>query len=677
MKILCTAILILIVCFQTFSQKADSGNLRGMVVDKIGLPVENAIVKIVLNSGKTFACQTKAEGKFVCEVNFNEGFTLVIEAQDFSSLRQTFKELQDFPQDGNFTLAPASLREEVQVTATRGETRLSETAASVVTVSQAEINTAAAPTIDDVLRQTAGFSLFRRSGSRYANPTAQGVSLRGTGASGASRSVVLFEGVPLNDSFGGWVQWNRVPTIAVERVEVLRGGASSLYGNNSLSGAINILPKKTVENYGFSADVFGGSQKTFSGSTFFGFKKNDWSADFVAASFQTEGYILVDENARGLVDSAAGSKNSNLSARIAKSFNDKKEIFFKTAYFGEARANGTGLQTNRTHLRQFIFGGESSIQDSRFKIPDSRFEIQNLKLDWRFYVGTQTYDQTFSAVGADRAGEILNRVQRVPAQNIGFTANASAVFPRNQTIVAGFEAAEVRGASDEIGLANNRATSLVGAGGRQRTYGFFVQDFARIGSRVVLSGSARFDAWRNFDASSATKTLSTDRTNVSKFPDRRETAFSPQVSMLYQATKNLSFFAVASKSFRAPTLNELYRTFRVGNVVTNSNENLRAEKAKNFETGANYGKDNFNVRGNFFLTEISQPVSNVTLSVAPNLIGKTLVERARAAWKSRRKRALKTLIFRLVIYWLILESKVFPPTEHWKICRFRKLRGIN
>src|SRR6185503_8149742 len=103
----------------------------------------------------------------------------------------------------------------------------------------------------------------------------------------ASRSLVFFENVPLNDPFGGWVQWNRVPPIAVERVEVVRGGASSLYGSGALSGAINILPRKPRENFLFSAEVFGGAQETLSGSTFFGVAKNNASADFTASIFQT------------------------------------------------------------------------------------------------------------------------------------------------------------------------------------------------------------------------------------------------------------------------------------------------------------------------------------------------------------------------------------------------------
>src|SRR4030095_3445806 len=95
--------------------------------------------------------------------------------------------------------------------ASRTETRVSDTAASVAVLSREDLSTTAALTVDDALRQIPGFSLFRRSGSRTANPTSQGVSLRGVGASGASRAVVLADGIPINDPFGGWVLLGRGP----------------------------------------------------------------------------------------------------------------------------------------------------------------------------------------------------------------------------------------------------------------------------------------------------------------------------------------------------------------------------------------------------------------------------------------------------------------------------------
>lgn len=608
-----SVITFILLCFcQVFPQTLESEILRGTVLDTNGLPIEGANIEIASNSEKT-SCKTDYQGKFSCGINFEENFLLTVQAEGFSILQQTFENVQDFYDKTVLTLSPASLSERVIVTANRTETRIGETAASVVSLSNQEIQTSGAPAIDDVLRQVPGFSLFRRTGSRTANPTTQGVSLRGVGASGAGRSLVLFGEVPLNDPFGGWTQWNRIPPIAVERIEVLRGGASGLYGNNSLSGTVNIIPREVNENYVFSAEIFGGSQKTFSASTFFGFKKGGWSADFVAANFQTRGYIPIEKMERGAADNFAGSRNSNFSARVGKYFGETADIFFKTTYFGEARENGTNLQNNRTHIRQFILGGNAEVQSSKFK-------VQGLNINWRIYGGTQVFDQTFSAVSADRNSENLIRFQRVPAQTFGFSTQFSTVFKENQTFVFGFEAKEVRGASNETGFFNGRATSKSGAGGRERTFSFFAQDFARINSKLILAGSLRYDFWRNFAALSSVRTLSTNVVNTTIFPDRSASAFSPQGSILFQATEKLSFHALASKSFRAPTLNELYRGFRVGNVVTNPNENLEAEKALNFETGAAFNYKTIYLRGNFFFTEINDPIANVTLSVAPNLI---------------------------------------------------------
>ncbi len=609
-----SGILILFLGFyQVFSQTGNIPVLRVEIFDQNENSVAEANAKIIFDSGKESVCQNNNQDGFICEVILNENFTLEIRAEGFSILRQKFNFAQDFIEKKQITLAPETLNEQVVVTANRTETRLGETAASVVSLSRREIETTAAPTIDDKLRQVAGFSLFRRTGSRYANPTAQGVSLRGVGASGASRSLVLFDGVPLNDVFGGWILWNRVAPVAVERAEVLRGGASSLYGSDSLSGAVNILPRKVSEKFTASAEIYGGTQKTFSGSTFFGFRKNDWSADFSAAHFQTKGYIPVDETMRGLIDGFAGSRNANFSGRIAKDFGADTSLFFKTSYFGESRTNGTPAQINRTHLREFVFGGKSG--GSNFKS-----QISNLNFNWRIFGGTQVYDQTFSAISADRNSESLTRLQRVPAQNLGFSAQVSGVFLRNQTFVFGAEASEVRGASDEIGFFNNRANSASGASGRERTFGIFFQDFARIGAKFILAGSIRFDGWKNFRALNAVRTFAANQTVTSVFPDRNEQSFSPQMSALYQFNENFSVFALASKSFRAPTLNELYRGFRVGNVLTNANENLRAETANNFETGAGLSRNNFYLRGSFFYTAIENPVANVTLSVTPSLI---------------------------------------------------------
>ncbi len=521
-------------------------------------------------------------------------------------------------------VAPSpTIREEVTVTANRIETRIGETPASVVTFSRRDIRTSGAPTIDDVLRQSAGFSIFRRSSSRNANPTTQGVSLRGVGSSGASRSLVLFDGVPLNDPFGGWVQWNRVSPIEVETVEILRGGASSLYGDTSLSGAVKLQPRRVSDKRVLSADIFGGTQHTLSGSGFAGFRSGRWQVNATGTMFQTRGYKLIEDQAIGPVDDHAGVRSSNFSAKLTRELREGVSIFVRPSYFGEVRANGTRLQTNRTHIRQLVFGG------------DLVGKAHGFRLDWRVFGGTQVYDQVFTAVNATRTFENPIRLQRVPAQNAGVSVQSSVVF-REHTIVGGIEARNVRGTSNEIAVAANVPVSFVDSGGRQAFTGVFLQDFVRIRERIVIAASIRYDHWRNFAASTATQTIASGVTSVNEFPDRSESAVSPQLSILYRLSSEFSVYASASRSFRSPTLNELYRGFRVGNVVTLANENLRAERANNFESGISFSRRSNAVRVNGFWIQIDRPVANVTLSATP-----TLITRQRQNAGSTRSRGIE------------------------------------
>ena len=127
-----------------------------------------------------------------------------------------------------FPVVPAAAQEPeapvrlapVVVTPSRLEQRADEAPASVTVVTGEDIRESASQTVDDLLRQVPGFSLFRRSSSVVAHPTTQGLSLRGIGPSGTSRALVLLDGVPLNDPFGGWVPWSRLPLLGVEQIEV-------------------------------------------------------------------------------------------------------------------------------------------------------------------------------------------------------------------------------------------------------------------------------------------------------------------------------------------------------------------------------------------------------------------------------------------------------------------------
>ncbi|WP_352430871.1 TonB-dependent receptor plug domain-containing protein [Pyrinomonas sp.] len=224
------------------AQEGARSAIRGEVRDQTGLPIVGATVELQ-GEGCHGATRTDQAGRFQI-VGPDVRCTLIVSAPGFAVHAEivTVQDVGAAPLQ--VTLAPAAFNERVNVTAARVPMSIGDTPQSARTLSDRELLTTAAPTLDDALRQVVGFALFRRAGSRTANPTSQGVSLRGIGASGASRALVLVDGVPLNDPFGGWVYWGRVPMAAIERVEVLRGAASDLYGSSALGGVVQIITRR-------------------------------------------------------------------------------------------------------------------------------------------------------------------------------------------------------------------------------------------------------------------------------------------------------------------------------------------------------------------------------------------------------------------------------------------------
>lgn len=583
--------------------------LEGLVLDQTGAPVAGAQVSIKTQGGAGLRTKTDDSGRFTLDVTASNDATLVVEAQGFAPFERKLAEALSASSQLKIVLLPTPLSEAVTVTATRTETRLNDVAGSLAILSSQDVATTAAATLDDALRQIPGFTLFRRSGSRTANPTSQGLSLRGVGASGASRALVLSDGIPLNDPFGGWVYWGRVPREAVERIEILRGGASSLYGSAALGGVVNVITRKPETN-AFSLEAAYGNERTPEVSLFTAGRKGRWGASLGAEIFRTDGYIIVDEAERGRVDVAAGVRRSTIDLSIDRRIRERGRIFLRGSLFGEARNNGTPLQFNRTHTRQLGAGLDWQGRSAG-------------ALTLRVYGGTQVFDQTFSAVSANRDSEALTRLQRSPSQFKGLSAQWTRALGSHQTLVSGLDAQEVRGASDEIVFAAGRATSLADAGGRQRNLGLFMEDLVNVNTKLLFRIGARFDRWRNTDAFLATRPLAAVGTpSINIFRDRTETAFSPQGSLLYRLTERFSLNASVYRAFRAPTLNELYRGFRVGDVLTLSNENLRAERLTGGEAGGQFTSTNrrWSSHATFFWTEVTRPVANVTLRVQPGLI---------------------------------------------------------
>ena len=301
--------------------------------------------------------------------------------------------------DVRIVLHPAPLVDTVVVTASRGAARLATPEATTV-VTSAELLTSAAGSLDDALRNTPGFSLFRRSSSRVSNPTTQGVTLRGVSGSGASRTLVLADGVPLNDPFGSWVYWNRVPQAAVDRVEIVRGATGDLYGADALGGVVQVLtfaPGRTR----LRATGEGGSHKTAKLSGFGSTQRNAWNAEGAGEWVRTDGVVVVGEEVRGPVDVRADSDYAT--GFIGGGYNPGSwHASGRLSLYDEERGNGTPITVNTTDWTQVSGEAGGSAANGAWLVRASG--------------GTQDYYQTFSAVAAGRATERLTFEQTIPTR---------------------------------------------------------------------------------------------------------------------------------------------------------------------------------------------------------------------------------------------------------------------
>lgn len=587
--------------------RAQQFRVDGAVRDSSSASI--AAAQVELHAGSYSASTTTdSSGAFAFDHVPADSGTVVVNARGFDPLEKVWSAATGNHAHLEITLVPSAVNQSIIVTATRSQTLLSDVPLSDIQLTRSEVQAIPALTLDDTLRQIPGFSLFRRSSSRTANPTAQGVSLRGLGASGSSRALVLEDGIPLNDPFGAWVYWDRVPRESISDIEIAQEGSSSLYGSDALGGVIQVLTRPP-EPAGISLETSYGNQNSPELSVWGGAQKNGWETTFGGQVFNTDGYILTPKNQRGSVDIPAGVTDATADLMVGRKIGDDSLIFARGWYFNETRGNGTPDQINNTRIGEGALGANLNLGSAG-------------SLTLRAYGEAERYNQTFSSVATDRNSESLTDVQGVPSQGIGGSAVWSRAVGKRQTLVAGVDDHQEIGHSNEVIF--NSGTNLrdTFTGGHQNTVGVFGEDLIQIAPRWLLSVSARYDHWSNTDAFFLCNPIAGTCPANTIFPDRTYNAFSPRLTLQHQFNSNVSWNASIYRAFRAPTLNELYRSFRQGNTLTNANPNLRSEELTGGDASlaVNGFQHKLEARGTFFFNEIIDPVANVTLSSTPTLI---------------------------------------------------------
>jgi iron complex outermembrane receptor protein len=447
---------------------------------------------------------------------------------------------------------------EVVVAATRIPMAPSRLSAAATILTKEEIHRTpfhSGTQIDDLLRSvpTVQPSLL---GSRYNHPTAQFVSIRGLGT---RRALVLLDGVPLNDGFGGWINWGLVPD-HIERVEIIPGGGSNLYGTWAMGGIINIISQSGRPKTGASGDLSGGSLGTNTQSVRAQYSNDRTGVTLSYRHVDTAGFLTVPSYQRGPADTTVGSEHHQFTGTVSHAPTPHITATLSGTYYTEDRSFGTSFSQGTRTIGTVSFGlkgdqGAWGVWEAKTFAQWQTFRHQSgLVLPSPF---VRQFDQ-------------LDRLQAIPSNDIGGMAQWSAPLFSFSRIVIGGDARAILAQSEEV-LAPSQ-TPLV-TRGKQVGIGTFGEWIVEPFHALTLTAGARWDWWKNFDGSRAT-----GGEPMTQAQENAASMMNPKFSVLYRVNDRVRIGGSVYQAFRAPTLNELYRDFSSSGFTFLSNDRLEPER---------------------------------------------------------------------------------------------------
>jgi outer membrane receptor protein involved in Fe transport len=459
-----------------------------------------------------------------------------------------------------------------------------------------------APRLDDALSQIPGFSLYRRLSSAGANPTTEGVTLRGIAGSAASRALVTQDGVPQNDPFGGWVIFNSLPPASLADITVVRGAGAGPYGAGALTGVIALksIPARAGDwLIDASAGELGQEHLTGVGTVASG----PILATFSASADHSDGWDPIRQG-RGPADDNLTLTDWNASGRFAADLG-RASAALRISAFEEYQDSGLVGESSRER------GGSLSLSAAAAPAPGV--------LGWRaqaWLIASDLANSSYSVSAHQATDSLADNEYATPALGAGANAALRAVWTTT-TLEAGLDARFDGGEDREnLGPVDGVLTQNRRAGGETFVGGAYL-DFTRQIGRLLLTANGRADAWETFLGHDLQGPIGGAPTLDLRTPDRGGVTPTGRLGARWDVNDTTWLRAALYSGFRPPTLNELFRPYRVGNVVTLNNTALSPETLYGAEAGLGGQGGALRWSATGFFNRLMDPVTNVTLHAGP------------------------------------------------------------
>lgn len=478
-----------------------------------------------------------------------------------------------------------------------------ERAYAVERISRERLTDSATRRLDEILKQAPGLQLFRRSDSSSAHPTSQGVTLRALGGNAASRALLVLDGVPQADPFGGWVPWPAYDPAALDEARVVRGGGSVAHGPGALAGVIEMT---SLAGGSTSASLDAGSRGSVDGRGFAGVPLGRGIVTLNVQAARGSGFVPLTEETRGPVDRPAAWRQGSIRARWAAPLGRAIEVQAGSAAFADARERGVPFSENRTR------GADVSLRlvgSGRWQWAATGFG------QWR------NFRSSFAAVNDERTeAQRVSLQDSVPARGFGLGVELRPPVGKEIELRVGADARFASGESRELfAFSAGEATRRRIAGGASKTHGAFAE--LTLGRRALtVSGGARLDRWEVPDGQLVERLLATGvATRDEHYPARSGWQPTARAGAAFDAGRGWTIRSAAYLGWRLPTLNELFRPFRVGPDATAANPLLEPERLAGAEVGLRFSRGPVELSLTGFVNRLKDSIANVTLARGPGL----------------------------------------------------------
>src|SRR3954452_17522464 len=474
---------------------------------------------------------------------------------------------------------------------------------TVESIGRRQIEQSPTHELDQLLKDVPGVQLFRRSDARSGHPTSQGVTLRALGGNASSRALLVLDGVPQTDPFGGWVNWPVYDPADLNEIRVARGGGSVANGPGALAGTIEMVSRS---NAGASGELDWGSRDSLEARARVGVAAGGGVLSISGRGERGDGFIPVTDATRGPADERAPYREWSGRGRWVAPVGGSTELQASLDAFHDWRTRGVDFTQNRTN------GADASMR----LVGRGTWQWSALAYwQWRNLMSS------FASVSAGRVTASRVSLQdSVPSHGIGGSLELRPPMPSGFELRLGADARRTSGESRELfSYVAGDPTRRRVAGGETWTNGAFAEASADLG-RVTLTGGARIDHWQVSRGHPFEKVIATGAVlRDDKYAKRDGWLPTARGGFIVPIGGGLKLRSAAYLGWRMPTLNELFRPFRAGLDGTAANPDLKPEKLAGAEAGAEYAHGEVRLSLTGFVNRLKDAIANVTLGQGPGL----------------------------------------------------------